>query len=389
MQKKLFNRYFILIWLGSLCLLLIQNTMCTVIPLFLQELGFSTSFSGLLGIPFAVFGIAARITGGRLMDGFSRRAIMIAGTLLMGIASFLFRLFPVAVLLLLLRGAHGAGFSLGQAAFSTASVDVTPREKSSLGVGIFWMSTAVSMACTGYLIQLLTGDGTYDKVFSACLIFGVAGACFAFFCRYEAPGAGISPADGQERGRGPGRFLEPSAAKPALIEFFVMLGVSCCNIFILTFAADQGYQNASVFLLISAVSMAASNLSSDRLIQKLGSRNLLALTMAASGILTALIALVPCPATYYLGGIGFGMSQGFSFPVLTILAVDGIPQNRRGTANSTMLMAGDVGMGIGTFLWGVVIDGSGYSAAYALAGAALIVSGILSLAFYRGKMPQA
>lgn len=137
MQKKLFNRYFILIWLGSLCLLLIQNTMCTVIPLFLQELGFSTSFSGLLGIPFAVFGIAARITGGRLMDGFSRRAIMIAGTLLMGIASFLFRLFPVAVLLLLLRGAHGAGFSLGQAAFSTASVDVTPREKSSLGLGIF------------------------------------------------------------------------------------------------------------------------------------------------------------------------------------------------------------------------------------------------------------
>ena len=34
MQEKLFNRYFILIWFSMLCLMLIQNLMCSGIPLF-------------------------------------------------------------------------------------------------------------------------------------------------------------------------------------------------------------------------------------------------------------------------------------------------------------------------------------------------------------------
>lgn len=96
MQEKLFNRYFILIWFSMLCLMLIQNLMCSGIPLFFASRGFSTSFAGLLGLPFALFGILARTTGGYLMDRFGRRVIMILGPLLMGISSLLFLLLPFA-----------------------------------------------------------------------------------------------------------------------------------------------------------------------------------------------------------------------------------------------------------------------------------------------------
>ena len=90
-----------------LCLMLIQNLMCSGIPLFFASRGFSTSFAGLLGLPFALFGILARTTGGYLMDRFGRRVIMILGPLLMGIASLLFLLLPFAPLMLLFRGLHG------------------------------------------------------------------------------------------------------------------------------------------------------------------------------------------------------------------------------------------------------------------------------------------
>ena len=154
MQEKLFNRYFILIWFSMLCLMLIQNLMCSGIPLFFASRGFSTSFAGLLGLPFALFGILARTTGGYLMDRFGRRVIMILGPLLMGISSLLFLLLPFAPLMLLFRGLHGAGFSIGQAGSSTATIDVTPQEKSSLGVGIFWVSTALAIAVAGWLIEI-------------------------------------------------------------------------------------------------------------------------------------------------------------------------------------------------------------------------------------------
>ena len=185
MQEKLFNRYFILIWFSMLCLMLIQNLMCSGIPLFFASRGFSTSFAGLLGLPFALFGILARTTGGYLMDRFGRRVIMILGPLLMGIASLLFLLLPFAPLMLLFRGLHGAGFSIGQAGSSTATIDVTPQEKSSLGVGIFWVSTALAIAVAGWLIEILGSGGTYDRIFYFSFAFGVLGAILAFLCRYE------------------------------------------------------------------------------------------------------------------------------------------------------------------------------------------------------------
>lgn len=385
MQEKLFNRYFILIWFGALCLLLIHNTMCAAIPLYLEALGFSTSFSGLLGIPFAILGILSRILGGCLMDRFSRRLAMIVGILLMGMASLFFGLFPSAILMILFRGLHGAGFSLGQTAFSTANVDVTPKDKGSLGIGIFWISTALSLACTGYIIQSLSHDGDYGHVFLFCFFVGLLGIVLSFFCTYEKKYSGGQCAAPGEKGRGMRLFFEPAAFKPAVIEFFVMLGVACCNIFILTFAASQGYNHASAFLLIAAITMAVSNLTADKLIRCFGARNVLGFTMAISGMLIALIALVPCEATYCLGGIGFGMSQGFSFPVLTVLTVEGVPHNRLGTANSTMLMTGDIGMGIGTFLWGAVIDSAGYLTAYTLSGFCILLSGLITFFFYMKK----
>ena len=108
----------------------------------------------------------------------------------------------------------------------------------------------------------------------------------------------------------------------------------------------------------------------------------LAIAMVLSGALIALIALVPCQATFYLGGIGFGMAQGFSFPILTLLAVNNVPQSHRGTANSTMLMAGDLGVGLGTLLWGISIQFCGFHVSIALSGLAVILSGVLSLLFY-------
>ena len=104
--------------------------------------------------------------------------------------------------------------------------------------------------------------------------------------------------------------------------------------------------------------------------------------MVLSGALIALIALAPSQATFYLGGVGFGMAQGFSFPILTLLAVDNVPQNHRGTANSTMLMAGDLGVGLGTLLWGISIQFCGFHVSIALSGLAVILSGVLSLLFY-------
>ena len=101
MQKKLFNRYYLCVWFGSLCLLLVHNMLNNALPLYLASIGFSTSFSGLIGVPFAILGIIGRLAGGYLADSRSRRLVMVSGTALIGVSAFLFGLVPAAALMLL------------------------------------------------------------------------------------------------------------------------------------------------------------------------------------------------------------------------------------------------------------------------------------------------
>ena len=179
-----------------------------------------------------------------------------------------------------------------------------------------------------------------------------------------------------------GSFCIPPRRALPLLSSSLCWGCPAATFFIFTYAVLQGYANPSFFMVVAALSMTVSNLASGRLLRALGHRTLLSIAMVLSGALIALIALVPCQATFYLGGVGFGMAQGFSFPILTLLAVDNVPQNHRGTANSTMLMAGDLGVGLGTLLWGISIQFCGFHVSIALSGLAVILSGVLSLLFY-------
>lgn len=383
MQKKLFNRYYLCVWFGSLCLLLVHNMLNNALPLYLASIGFSTSFSGLIGVPFAILGIIGRLAGGYLADSRSRRLVMVSGTALIGVSAFLFGLAPAAALMLLLRGVQGMGFASGNAAFATASVDVTPPEKSNLGVGIFWAAMAVSVACAGYLVLGLSAGGSYAPVFTLCLVLGLVGAVLALACNYEKGRA--KPAQSAPAERGVQAFLEKAALRPAVIEFLVMLGVASCNSFILMFAQQKGYSNPGAFLLIAAIAMAITNLSTDALLKRMKPQTLMTVGMILCGVCYVLMGAAPCQATYFLGGVGYGASMGFSYPVLTVMAVNGVPERRRGAATSTMLMAGDVGVGVGTFLWGAIIDGAGFTVSFLLAGISVVLGGVFSCLFYLGR----
>ena len=50
-----------------------------------------------------------------------------------------------------------------------------------------------------------------------------------------------------------------------------------------------------------------------------------------------------------------------------------------------MLMAGDVGVGVGTFLWGAIIDGAGFTVSFLLAGISVVLGGVFSCLFYLGR----
>ena len=66
------------------------------------------------------------------------------------------------------------------------------------------------------------------------------------------------------------------------------------------------------------------------------------------------------------------------YPLLNAMAVVNAPSERRGSANATFLMFMDLGIGVGSFVWGLTIDLIGIRWLYLLCSGCAFVSLIIN-----------
>lgn len=67
---------------------------------------------------------------------------------------------------------------------------------------------------------------------------------------------------------------------------------------------------------------------------------------------------------YYASALLIGLGNGHMWPAFQNMMINVARHNQRGTANSTILVAWDIGMGLGILLGGIIAEHLGYSAAF-------------------------
>jgi hypothetical protein len=67
---------------------------------------------------------------------------------------------------------------------------------------------------------------------------------------------------------------------------------------------------------------------------------------------------------YYGSALLIGLGNGHMWPAFQNMTINVAPNNQRGTANSTILISWDIGMGLGILLGGIVAEHLGYGAAF-------------------------
>jgi MFS family permease len=90
---------------------------------------------------------------------------------------------------------------------------------------------------------------------------------------------------------------------------------------------------------------------------------------AGSGMVISLIGytmfiLVPNGIGYYSSALLIGLGNGHMWPAFQNMTINVAHNNQRGTANSTILISWDIGMGLGILLGGVIAEFLGYGAAF-------------------------
>jgi predicted MFS family arabinose efflux permease len=90
---------------------------------------------------------------------------------------------------------------------------------------------------------------------------------------------------------------------------------------------------------------------------------------AGSGMLISLIGytlfiLWPGPIGYYGSALLIGLGNGHMWPAFQNMTINVASNSQRGTANSTILVSWDIGMGLGILLGGIISELINYSAAF-------------------------
>ena len=142
-------------------------------------------------------------------------------------------------------------------------------------------------------------------------------------------------------------------------------------------------QGAAIFFLILSVSLMVSRFTGSKSL-----RSGRVVHNATVGMCVSVFSYLAFAAIHnYWGFFGcaiiLGLGNGHMFPAVQTMFVNLAPNNRRGTANSSMLTSWDLGIGAGVVIGGIASELSGYSAAFWIAAIINIVGVLFFFTYVR------
>ena len=96
-----------------------------------------------------------------------------------------------------------------------------------------------------------------------------------------------------------------------------------------------------------------------------------------------LFVLFPNEIGYYGSAVLLGLGNGHMWPAFQNMIISMAHHNERGTANSTLLISWDIGIGLGVLAGGFVSENIGYGAAFWMVAFAQLIGTALFFVFTR------
>jgi len=414
-KVRLWSKYFIILILANVLAggcLQFYNSTCS---LYVDFLGGEASFAGTALTMFTIAATVMRIVAGRTLDRKGRRIVIVIGLAIFAAASVA-SMIPTLALIPVFRFVQGAGYSIATTGLSAAVADVVPRHRMGEGIGYFGLGNSISMAVGPAVALALCEGDNYNPVFiTATAILVVCMLVVFFLVRYEkdkkfqerkameyVPTAGeqavraaSDTAAAETEYRGAWKFFEKSALKPTFVSLFLSL-TSAATVAFLTLYAKKTGIDAAPYYTINGIVLVAARLLFSRAGDRFAPVISLVPAFVVGGIGFLFLALsAQTHILFYIAGGLIGLCLGVAQPILNAESVRYVSANRRGVASATYLMSTDVGIGVGGFFWGLIIDAFGgadavtsFTPVFFGCILCLCVSILLSLLWLRSKPGQ-
>ena len=217
----------------------------------------------------------------------------------------------------------------------------------------------------------------------------VLALALTFLCKF-APQPKEAP-DKEKDGASGGRsivsrlfftYIERGALTSMLIVTVLNLSASIYGGYISLYAVTNGIAGASLFFTISAAVMIVIRLLLSRYFDTIHV-NVFLIPSFICGMLGFLCLLfMKSQAGLIAAGVFNGVFSGLTIPLIVAEGIKRSPDTRRGAASATVYIGTDIGVGLGSLIWGGVIDFAGFDAIFIGGIVFLIVDCVFALVLY-------
>ena len=362
-DDKLWNSNFIKVSAANFLLFFAFYLLMPLLPLYMSDTFHSTKdVIGAVLSGYTVAALIARPFSGYLVDTFPRRQVLLT-------CYFLFFIFFAGYLaagsLLLfgiIRTLHGAPFGALTVSNSTVAIDVLPSSRRTEGIGYYGLSNNLAMA-TGptVAIYLYEWVGSYQVLFWSALIIAGIGLWVDVTVKLKP-----RPLVQGKRALSLDRFFLVAGT----LLFLNMVGFGYSYGVLSTYLAIYAKETMGVtsssgtFFLILAVGLMCSRLQGASALRKGRVVHNASMGMCISLVGYTLFVAMPNLWGFYGAAVLIGLGNGHMWPAFQNMMINLASHDQRGTANSTILVAWDVGIGLGVIIGGVVAEHLGYASAF-------------------------
>ena len=347
-----------------------------LLPLYLSEhFGATKDVIGLVLSGYTITALLFRPFSGYVVDAFPRKTVLMIS---FGAFAIFFAGYLAASTLLLftiVRTLHGGPFGATTVSNSTVAIDVLPSSRRTEGIGYYGLSNNLAMAIAPTIgIFIYKYTQSFELLFWLALVVACAGWIVDATVKLDAK----ATIKNKSKFSGDRFFLVRGWLLGLnMVAFGFSFGVLSNYLAIygkevmgITGGTGTYFMLCSIGLILSRL-QGGKALRQGRLTHNAGAGMVISLvgytlfilmpTLNQLSIVNYQLSII---LGYYGSALLIGLGNGHMWPAFQNMTINVAENNQRGTANSTILISWDIGMGLGILLGGVVSELAGYGAAF-------------------------
>ncbi|MEK3890294.1 MFS transporter [Bacillus sp. FSL K6-3431] len=363
-KQSLWTKSFIGVSMSNFFLFLTFYLLMVTLPIYtMDQLNGSAAEIGLVVTIFLIGAIMVRPFSGIWIARMGERKMITIALTLILISSILYCFSHTLITLLIFRFIHGIGFGMATTATNTLVAMLIPNNRRGEGMGYYATFMNLAMVLGPFIGLTLVQYINFTMIFIICTFFGLLSILFITFISMKQ--IEQLPASETKIRFSFKQLIYKGALPISIVAGALAIGYASILSFVSVYAAELDLVSAaSYFFVVYAVFLLASRPFTGKWFDQYGENIIIYPAILLFGIGVLLLSQAQGTFVFLLSGALIGIGFGTITSALQTIAIRTASRHNIGMATSTYFTFFDTGIGLGSFILGLIAVNMGYAKLY-------------------------